>query len=101
MQTQLLKLEEVTDTPGGCAAIQRDVDSLESWVERNLMRVSKSKCMALHLGRNNSIHEYRFEADLLERISAEKDPGVLMDNRLTINQQCALVQKGQCFPGIH
>ena len=93
MQTQLLKLEEVTDTPGGCAAIQRDVDSLESWVERNMMRVSKSKCMALHLGRNNSIHEYRFEADLLERSSAEKNLDVLVDNRLATSQQCALVAK--------
>jgi len=49
----------------------------------------------------NNIKQYRLGVDLLERISAEKDPGVLMDNRLTINQQCALVQKGQCFPGIH
>ena len=35
------KLGGVVDTPEGCAAVQRNLYSVESWAERNLMRFSK------------------------------------------------------------
>ncbi|NXA57233.1 RTJK polymerase, partial [Nothocercus julius] len=32
------KLGGAADAPESCAAIERDIDRLESWAERNLMR---------------------------------------------------------------
>ena len=87
------KLGGVADTPEGCAAIQRDLDWLERWAGRNQMKFNKSKCRVLHLGRNNPKYPYRLGDDLLERSSEEKDLGVLVGNRLTMSQQCALVAK--------
>ncbi|GAB0186351.1 mitochondrial enolase superfamily member 1 [Grus japonensis] len=67
------KLGGVADTPEGSAVIQRDPDKLDSWVERNQMKLSKGKCRVLHLGRNNLRHQYRLGVDLLGSSSVEKD----------------------------
>ena len=57
------------------------------------MSFNKSKCRVLHLGRNNCMHQYRIGGYQLERSSAEKDLGVLVDSRLAMSHQCALVAK--------
>ncbi|CAM5086041.1 unnamed protein product [Natator depressus] len=53
------KLGEVVDMLEGRDRIQRDLDKLEDWVKRYLMRFSKDKCRVLHLGRKNPMHCYR------------------------------------------
>jgi len=77
-----MELGEVADTPEGSATIQQDLDRVESWAQWNLMRFNKSKCRVLHLGRNNQMHQYKLGDEILEKSFAEKDLGVLVDNRL-------------------
>ena len=84
------KLVGMADTAEVCAAIQQDLNRLENWATINQMRLSRIKCKVLQLGRNNCEYQYRLGHDLLERSSVEK---VLVDDRLVMSQQCALVAK--------
>lgn len=87
------ELGGVDDLMEGCAAIQRDLDSLEKWATRNLMKFSKGKCKVLHLGRNNSMHQCMSMATQVGSSFEEEDLGVLVGIKLTVNQQCTLAVK--------
>ncbi|KAK4806195.1 hypothetical protein QYF61_001118 [Mycteria americana] len=93
------KLGGAVDSLEGQEALQRDLDRLEHWTISD-MKVNKTKCWILHLGRSNAGHKYRLGEEGLESSPAERDLGVLVDSRLKRSQQCALAAKrANCILG--
>ena len=88
------KLGGVDDTSEGCATFQRDLYRLDNWAKgtswSSTMGNEKS---FLWEGITHPIHQYGLGSDCLQGSSAEKDLGVLVDNKLNLSQQHVLAAK--------
>ncbi|PKU49551.1 hypothetical protein llap_104 [Limosa lapponica baueri] len=70
-------------------AMQEDKKRLKRWACANLLKFSQAKWKVQHLDQGNPKHKYGLGGEWPENIP-EKDLQVLVDEKLNINQQCAL-----------
>jgi len=69
---------EVADRLDGCAAIQRDLDSLKKRGKQEPHEVEEHKCKVLHLERNNSRHKCTLGTNWQESSFPRKNLQVLV-----------------------
>ena len=80
------QIVQLSHVPSLWAAIQKDLDRLEKLADRKFMKFNKTKCKVLHLRENNLM----LVATQLDVSLAEKALRVLLDTKMSMNQQCAL-----------
>ncbi|KAJ7395017.1 hypothetical protein BTVI_01510 [Pitangus sulphuratus] len=74
----------------GCAGIQRELNSQESWAERNIMTLPQVKCKVLHVGTNNPMCQYT--PCLTSWKATVQKRGLLVDTKVTMCQHVPLEQ---------
>jgi len=87
------KLSVEADTLEGRTNPAGDVDRLEEWANKNLMKFNKDKCKVLHLRKHNPGVEHRLGSTQLGSNSVERDLEVLVDSKLNMSEECAAAAK--------
>lgn len=78
--------------------LQEDLDRLQQWSRTMCLRFNTSKCHILHLGRQNSAHEYSMSDNgntrhKLDRCTEERDLGVIVDDKLNFSPHIEMTVK--------
>lgn len=84
--TDETKLGGNTDMLKDSSIFQKGLNRLEKWADRDFMKF-KGKCQVLHLGRRNSLQQYRLGAIWIESSSAKSDREILVNIKLNIIKQ--------------
>ncbi|PKU42570.1 rna-directed dna polymerase from mobile element jockey-like [Limosa lapponica baueri] len=88
-----MKMNGEVDTLEGRATLQEDLNRLEEWANKNIIKFHKDKCKVLHLGKCNPSVQHRLASTWLGSNSVERDLGIPVDRNLVRSEQCAAVAK--------
>ncbi|PKU34298.1 rna-directed dna polymerase from mobile element jockey- hypothetical protein [Limosa lapponica baueri] len=79
------------NTLEGRDTIQKALGRFERWAHANFMKFNQAERKVLHLGHGKSKHKYKQDREWIESSPEERDLGVLVDEKLNMSWQCALV----------
>jgi endonuclease/exonuclease/phosphatase family metal-dependent hydrolase len=84
------KIESVED----CEGMQQDINRLQDWSDKWLLRFHPAKCKVMRIGPNQPDFQYHMRESSgklinLSTVESEKDLGVTFDNNLTFDQHIA------------
>ena len=76
------KIASVADHRSQCDKLQDQLDALSRWSQIWQMSFNTDKCVVMHLGTNNSLHQYCMDGVPLKVTECEKDIGVYVQPSL-------------------
>ena len=100
------KLYNDTRSSDAKAQFQQDILTLQEWSDRWLLKFHPDKCKTMTIGKSDQDHQYYMvlpdsSHTILERVTSEKDLGVIFDNNLNFREEIASrVSKANKIMGI-
>ena len=70
-------------------SMQKDTQILCSWARDWQIEFNVGKCKSMHFGTKNVLQDYKMNGQLLEKVTEEKDLGVMISNDLKVAAQCS------------
>ena len=92
-------------SPQDCTNLQNTLNSLTDWSDKWLLKFNSEKCCVLHLGKDNTKHDYFMkegdQVNILTKTTCEKDLGVYVDCDLKFNVHIKnQVKKARSIAGV-
>jgi hypothetical protein len=69
-------------------ALPQSLNKLTDWASTWGMAFKVKKCMIMHFGAKNPLHQYSMNGEVLKETNEERDIGVRVSNNLKLTAQC-------------
>ena len=84
---------KIYDKQNWSRSLQQDLEKLEEWSRKRLMKFNELKCKVMYFGRNNPKHTYVLGNSELAEVTNEKNLGIYMTEDAKPSLQCVEAAK--------